>query len=279
MSIATECTEKLRFAYRLQQEKIRSITCIMKEPDVVCSRLEDAGTGLEILVVQLQDAANRSRLVIRRTEKKFLQNRGKEPGHAPSDLHLISTARRHSLLRSFCDLHDTASSVADTLYQFATHLRYVEDLSGLSAFAMKHLLLRERMNMVLIHGDDTDAELLSRLCSGIVSLSNPWYEGRGRKRYSHLPVFRAAGELHARYYAAVQRIAVNVKNMTPGELAAERTGLERTCEQLTSAIGELRRYVERLMEADSDGRLPRKCDVLLAPGNENLLSDKCAGRT
>ncbi|HEA0263535.1 TPA: hypothetical protein RU610_004742 [Salmonella enterica] len=218
----------------------------MKAVDGGSRRLKDAGTGLEALAVQLQDVTNRSRLVIRRTEKKLLQNRGKEPG----DVHLLSAARIHSLLQSFCDLHDTASSVAESLYRFTTHLRYLEDLSGLSVFAMNNLLLRERVNMVLIHRNNTEAELLNRICSGTVMQSEQWYEGWGWKRYSHLSAFRAVGEFHSRYYAAVRRIAVNFKNMMPVELAAEQTGLERTCEQLTGAIGELLRHVEKLMEAD-----------------------------
>lgn len=80
----------------------------------------------------------------------------------------------------------------------------------------------------------------------------PWYNGRGQKRYSHLSAFRAAGELHSRYYAAARKIVVNVKNMTPCELAAELVGLERIWEQLT---GELQRHVEKLMEAVGKRRL------------------------
>ncbi|HHQ8379075.1 TPA: hypothetical protein ACSUNF_005078 [Salmonella enterica subsp. diarizonae] len=115
---------------------------------------------------------------------------------------------------------------------------------------MKHSLLRERVNMALIHRNNTEEELLSKICSGTVSLSEPWYKDRGRKMYSHLPAFRAIGMLHSRYCTAVRRIAVNIKNMTTGELAAELTGLERTSEQLTGATRELRCHVEKLMEAD-----------------------------
>ncbi|EHE6020377.1 hypothetical protein JMS36_001783 [Salmonella enterica] len=249
MSMTTEGTERLRCVYRFQQSRTMAIIRMVEDLDGIRGRLEDDCMALEKLAVQLQEGTNRSRLVMRRVEKKRSQHEGKEPDDG--DIHFLSAARKGSLLRSFYDLHDTASLAADTLYRFAGQLRYAGDLLGLTSFTIKHFLWRERLTMALIHGNaDESGAGGTGIDRGTVCLSDPWYEGKGMKRYSHLSAWRESGELHSRFYDELTRIAERgVRNMSVSELTEALVYLEGLGERLTGATGEVQRHVELLMDA------------------------------
>lgn len=68
--MAPESTEKLQHIYRLQQSKLVSISNLTENLSNVCVNLESFSTEQKRLAGELETCTNKSRLTIRRLERK-----------------------------------------------------------------------------------------------------------------------------------------------------------------------------------------------------------------
>lgn len=96
-----------------------------------------------------------------------------------------------------------------------------------------------------------DGEVLKQV-SGKTCAPGRWYDGRGKKAYSHLPAYRSLGEVHARYHNAItELIDKGVQKMPFSELSAELTELEMPGHQLVGLISQIQQYVASLQKSQS----------------------------
>lgn len=93
-----------------------------------------------------------------------------------------------------------------------------------------------------------DSEALKQVSIRSCALGK-WYDGRGKKAYSHLPAYRSLGEAHSRYHdVANELIDKGIEKMNFGELSAELTKLEMLSQQLLGFIGQIQHHVALLQK-------------------------------
>ncbi|ENN1041909.1 CZB domain-containing protein, partial [Salmonella enterica] len=224
--MAPESTEKLQHIYRLQQSKLVSISHLTEVLDDIREDLEVFSAEQKALAGELENCTNRSRLTIRRLERKD----NKEETIEDDGYRLLSPARKKSFLHTLQEVHDASSSVAGRLYRLSSGHTHSAELLDLSVIMVKHFLWRERVFMaIILGGHDNDAlkQVSVRGCA-----LGRWYDGRG-KTYSHLPAYRSLGEVHFRYHKLLNElIDRDVEDMTFRELSSELTTLEMLSQQL-----------------------------------------------
>lgn len=238
--MAPESTEKLQHIYRLQQSKLVSISHLTEVLDDIREDLEVFSAEQKALAGELENCTNRSRLTIRRLERKD----NKEATIGDDDYRLLSPARKKSFLHTLQEVHDASSSVAGRLYRLSSGHTHSAELLDLSVIMVKHFLWRERVFMaIILGGHDNDAlkQVSVRSCA-----LGRWYDGRG-KTYSHLPAYRSLGEVHFRYHKLLNElIDRDVEDMTFRELSTELTTLEMLSQQLVGLIGQIQHHVTLL---------------------------------
>ncbi|EEM3073729.1 chemotaxis protein, partial [Salmonella enterica subsp. enterica serovar Java] len=68
-----------------------------------------------------------------------------------------------------------------------------------------------------------------------------WYDGRGKKAYSHLPAYRSLGEVHTRYHEVLNElIDRGMEDMTFHEMSEELAKLEMLSQQIVGFTGQIR---------------------------------------
>ncbi|ECC4968147.1 chemotaxis protein [Salmonella enterica subsp. enterica serovar Bonariensis] len=238
--MAPESTEKLQHIYRLQQSKLVSISHLTEVLDDIREDLEVFSAEQKALAGELENCTNRSRLTIRRLERKD----NKEATIGDDDYRLLTPVRKKSFLHTLQEVHDASSSVAGRLYRLSSGHTHSAELLDLSVIMVKHFLWRERVFMaIILGGHDNDA--LKQVCVRSCALGR-WYDGRG-KTYSHLPVYRSLGEVHFRYHKLLNElIDRDVEDMTFRELSTELTTLEMLSQQLVGLIGQIQHHVTLL---------------------------------
>lgn len=238
--MAPESTEKLQHIYRLQQSKLVSISHLTEVLDDIREDLEVFSAEQKALAGELENCTNRSRLTIRRLERKD----NKEATIGDDDYRLLSPARKKSFLHTLQEVHDASSSVAGRLYRLSSSHKYSAELLDLSVIMVKHFLWRERVFMaIILGGHDNDAlkQVSVRSCT-----LGRWYDGRG-KTYSHLPAYRSLGEVHARYHEVLNElIDRGVEGMTFHELSEELAKLEMLSQQIVGLTGQIQHHVTLL---------------------------------
>ncbi|EKT0983997.1 CZB domain-containing protein [Salmonella enterica] len=238
--MAPESTEKLQHIYQLQQSKLVSISHLTEVLDDIREDLEVFSAEQKALAGELENCTNRSRLTIRRLERKD----NKEATIGDDDYRLLSPARKKSFLHTLQEVHDASSSVAGRLYRLSSSHKYSAELLDLSVIMVKHFLWRERVFIaIILGGHDNDAlkQASVRSCA-----LGRWYDGRG-KTYSHLPAYRSLGEVHARYHEVLNElIDRGVEGMTFHEMSEELAKLEMLSQQIVGLTGQIQHHVTLL---------------------------------
>ncbi|EAU6351363.1 chemotaxis protein [Salmonella enterica] len=251
--MAPESTEKekLQHVYRLQQSKLVSISNLTETLGNIRENLEFFRAEQNILTGELENCTNRSRLTIRRLERKGNkeENEENEENIENDDYRLLSPSRKKSFLHTLQEVHDVTSSVAGRLYRLSSCQKYSAELLDLSVITVKHFLWRERVFMAIILGGHDSVELKQvsvRSCA-----LGRWYDGRG-KAYSHLPAYRSLGEVHTRYHEVLNElIDRGVEGMTFHEMSEELAKLEMLSQQIVGFTGQIRHHVSLLQNAQS----------------------------
>ncbi|EJM5006312.1 CZB domain-containing protein [Salmonella enterica] len=242
----SESTEKLQYIYRLQQSKLVNISHLTENLDNIRENLEAFSSEHKMLTGQLQDCTNKSRAVIRRLEKKS----HKEENNGNDDNGGLSTGRRKSILQSLQTFNEISSSAAEEIYGFSVSHKQMAELLDLSVITVKHFLWRERIFMAIILGGH-DNEMLKQVSVRTCALGR-WYDGRGKKAYSHLPAYRLLGGVHSRYHEMVNDIVdKGVEKMTFRDLSAELAKLEMLSQQLVGLIGQIQQHIRLLQKISS----------------------------
>ncbi|EBH1519350.1 chemotaxis protein [Salmonella enterica subsp. enterica serovar Pensacola] len=238
--MASESTEKLQHIYRVQQSKLVSISHLTETLSDIRENLEVCSAEQKALAGELENCTNRSRLTIRRLERKD----NKEATIGDDGYRLLSPARKKSFLHTLQEVHDASSSVAGRLYRLSSGQTHSAELLDLSVIMVKHFLWRERVFMaIILGGHDNDAlkQVSVRSCA-----LGRWYDGRG-KTYSHLPAYRSLGEVHARYHEVLNElIDRGVEGMTFHELSEELAKLEMLSQQIVGLTGQIQHHVTLL---------------------------------
>ncbi|EAR6896122.1 chemotaxis protein, partial [Salmonella enterica] len=158
--MAPESTEKekLQHVYRLQQSKLVSISNLTETLGNIRENLEVFSAEQNTLTGELENCTNRSRLTIRRLERKGNKEENEE-NIEDDDYRLLSPSRKKSFLHTLQDVHDVTSSVAGRLYRLSSRQKYSAELLDLSVITVKHFLWRERVFMAIILGGHDSAEL------------------------------------------------------------------------------------------------------------------------
>ncbi|EDZ9926621.1 chemotaxis protein [Salmonella enterica subsp. enterica serovar Enteritidis] len=249
--MAPESTEKekLQHVYRLQQSKLVSISNLTETLGNIRENLEVFSAEQNILTGELENCTNRSRLTIRRLERKGNKEENEE-NIENDDYRLLSPSRKKSFLHTLQEVHDVTSSVAGRLYRLSSCQKYSAELLDLSVITVKHFLWRERVFMAIILGGHDSAELKQvsvRSCA-----LGRWYDGRGKKAYSHLPAYRSLGEAHTRYHEVLNElIDRGVEGMTFHEMSEELAKLEMLSQQIVGFTGQIRHHISLLQNAQS----------------------------
>ncbi|EGK0962783.1 chemotaxis protein [Salmonella enterica] len=238
--MAPESTEKLQHIYRLQQSKLVSISHLTEILDDIREDLEVFSAEQKALVGELQNCTNKSRVTIRRLERKG----NKEEAIEDDGYRLLSPIRKKSFLHTLQEVHDVSSLVAGRLYHFSSGHTHSAELLDLTVIMVKHFLWREQVFMaIILGGHDNDA---LKQISGRGCALGRWYDGRG-KAYSHLPAYRSLGEVHFRYHKLLNEIIDRgVEDMTFHELSSELTKLEMLSQQLVRFISQIQHHVKLL---------------------------------
>ncbi|EDR2901451.1 chemotaxis protein [Salmonella enterica subsp. enterica] len=241
--MASESTEKLQHIYRVQQSKLVSISHLTETLSDIRENLEVCSAEQKALAGELENCTNRSRLTIRRLERKGNKEENEE-NIENDDYRLLSPARKKSFLHTLQEVHDASSSVAGRLYRLSSGHKYSAELLDLSVIMVKHFLWRERVFMAIIlggHNNDALKQVSVRSCT-----LGRWYDGRG-KTYSHLPAYRSLGEVHARYHEVLNElIDRGVEGMTFHELSEELAKLEMLSQQIVGLTGQIQHHVTLL---------------------------------
>ncbi|EKC4779437.1 CZB domain-containing protein [Salmonella enterica] len=249
--MASESTEKekLQHVYRLQQSKLVSISNLTETLGNIRENLEVFRAEQNILTGELENCTNRSRLTIRRLERKGNKEENEE-NIENDDYRLLSPSRKKSFLHTLQDVHDVTSSVAGRLYRLSSRQKYSAELLDLSVITVKHFLWRERVFMAIILGGHDSAELKQvsvRSCA-----LGRWYDGRGKKAYSHLPAYRSLGEVHTRYHDVLNElIDRGMEDMTFHEMSEELAKLEMLSQQIVGFTGQIRHHISLLQNTQS----------------------------
>ncbi|EDW9102957.1 CZB domain-containing protein [Salmonella enterica] len=249
--MAPESTEKekLQHVYRLQQSKLVSISNLTETLGNIRENLEVFSAEQNTLTGELENCTNRSRLTIRRLERKGNKEENEE-NIEDDDYRLLSPSRKKSFLHTLQDVHDVTSSVAGRLYRLSSRQKYSAELLDLSVITVKHFLWRERVFMAIILGGHDSAELKQvsvRSCA-----LGRWYDGRGKKAYSHLPAYRSLGEVHTRYHDVLNElIDRGVEGMTFHEMSEELAKLEMLSQQIVGFTGQIRHHISLLQNTQS----------------------------
>ncbi|EEF7266478.1 chemotaxis protein [Salmonella enterica] len=249
--MASESTEKekLQHVYRLQQSKLVSISNLTETLGNIRENLEVFSAEQKTLAGELENCTNRSRLTIRRLERKGNKEENEE-NIENNDYRLLSPARKKSFLHTLQDVNDTTASVAGRLYRLSSCQKYSAELLDLSVITVKHFLWRERVFMAIILGGH-DSEELKQVSARTCALGR-WYDGRGKKAYSHLPAYRSLGEVHARYHEVLNElIDRGVEGMTFHEMSEELAKLEMLSQQIVGFTGQIRHHISLLQNAQS----------------------------
>ncbi|EJE2441042.1 CZB domain-containing protein [Salmonella enterica] len=245
--MAPESTEKLQHIYRLQQSKLVSISHLTETLGDIRVNLEAFSAEQKSLAGELENCTNRSRMAIRRLERKG-NKKGTEENAENDGYRSLSPARKKSFLHTLQEVHDTSSSVAGRLYGLSSGHKYSAKLLDLSVIMVKHFLWRERVFMaIILGGHDNDAlkQVSARSCA-----LGRWYDDRGKKAYSHLPAYCSLGEVHSRYHTALNElIDKDVTEMTFRELSSELTKLEILSQQIVGLIGQIQHHVVLLQNS------------------------------
>ncbi|EPP3318036.1 CZB domain-containing protein [Salmonella enterica subsp. diarizonae serovar 50:r:z] len=242
--MAPESTEKLQHIYRLQQSKLVSISHLTETLSAIRENLEVFSAEQKALAGELENCTNRSRLTIRRLERKD----NKEESIEYDDYRSLSPARKKSFLHTLQEVHDISSSVAGKIYQLSSGHKYSAELLDLSVIMVKHFLWRERVFMAIILGGHDNDEL--RQVSVRSCALGRWYDGRGKKAYSHLPAYHSLGDVHSRYHKVLNElIDKGVEGMTFRELSAELAKLEMLSQQIVGFIGQIQHHVTLLQNS------------------------------
>ncbi|HAO3756929.1 TPA: CZB domain-containing protein [Salmonella enterica subsp. diarizonae serovar 61:i:z] len=239
--------KRMQYIYRLQQSKLTSLSYLTDGLGCVRENLEHLCSAHRLLAGELQDSANRSRLVIRRLEHW----NAKETKYADSERTPLSPVRRKSLLQQLREFHTTASSVAERIHTFSVEQRYAAELLDLSVITIKHFLWRERVFMAIILGGDDNASL--KLMSAEKCHLGLWYNGRGKKAYSHLPIFRSLGEIHSRYHEMINKIIdKGVEGTEFNQLSSDLAQLEVLSQQLVGGIVRIQKHIALLHKLQTE---------------------------
>lgn len=239
--------KRMQYIYRLQQSKLTSLSYLTDGLGSVRENLEHLCSVHRLLAGELQDSANRSRLVIRRLEHW----NAKETKYADSERTPLSPVRRKSLLQQLREFHTTASSVAERIHTFSVEQRYAAELLDLSVITIKHFLWRERVFMAIILGGDDNASL--KLMSAEKCHLGLWYNGRGKKAYSHLPIFRSLGEIHSRYHEMINKIIdKGVEGTEFNQLSSDLAQLEVLSQQLVGGIVRIQKHIALLHKLQTE---------------------------
>lgn len=238
--MVSDGTEKLLAVYQLQQSQLTYINRLGQCLDNVRGNMEALCSGQNVLTGRLQECANRSRLVLRRMERKTARNEIRE--NNGSEFKPLSKARIKSLLRTFHEIYEVSCSAADAVHRFSGNQKYMADLLGLSVLTIKHFLWREQIFMAVILGSH-NSEFMK-----LVSL----YEDKGKTTYSHLPEYHSLRKTHARYNELMTEITgKNIEGMGFSELSGELTKLENLNQQFMGCIDQLQYHVEFLLKEHS----------------------------
>lgn len=245
----SDSTEKLQYIYRLQQSRLASSGFLTDNLDDIRENLEEFSSVQKILAGKLEDSTNKSRVVIRRLERKNNkeENEKNEEYSGDDTRSLLSPARRKSLLQVLQMFHDVSSSAAEGIYGLSVSHKYTTELLDLSVIMVKHFIWHERVFMAIILGGH-DNEILKQLSNRTCALGR-WYDGRGKKAYSHLPAYHSLGDVHSRYHKAVNDIVDrDVEIMPFSELSAELARLEMLSQQLVGLIGQIQQHIRLLQK-------------------------------
>lgn len=245
-----ENTEKLQHIYRLQQSKLVNIGHLTENLGNIQESLEIFSTEQKALAGELESSTNKIRGVIRRLEQKTNKENSNE-NNPDDDYESLSSARKKSLLQTLREVHDTSSSVAKGVYRLSASHKHSAELLDLSVIVVKHFLWRERVFMAIILGGH-DNEALKQVSVRSCALGR-WYDGRGKKAYSHLQVYRSLGDVHSRYHSVINElIDKGIEGMAFSELSAELAKLEMLSQQLVGLIGQIHRHVALLQSPSTD---------------------------
>ncbi|HEC8924860.1 TPA: CZB domain-containing protein [Salmonella enterica subsp. enterica serovar Stanley] len=251
--MAPEGTERLQYIYRLQQSKLVSISRLTEDLSGIRESLEIFSTEQKALAGALESCTNKSRGTIRRLERKnkMEDNDDGEQNIGDSGYESISPTRKKSYLQTLWEVHDTSSSVAGSLGRLSVSHKYSAELLDLSVVTVKHFLWRERIFMAIILGGH-DNEALKQVSVRTCALGR-WYDGRGKKAYSHLPAYRSLGEVHSRYHEMINElIDKGVEELKFSELSEELAKLEMLSQRLVGLIGQIQYHVELLKNLQND---------------------------
>lgn len=249
--MAPESTEKLQHIYRLQQSKLVSISHLTENLSTIRGSLEVFSTEQKTLAGELENCTNRIRGTIRRLTRKGDKEKSRDNIHNSDDCESLSPARNKSLLQTLQEVHDTSSSVADSVYRLSARHKHSAELLDLSVIMVKHFLWRERVFMAIILGGH-DNVVLKQVSSGSCALGQ-WYNGRGKKAYSHLPAYRSLGEVHFRYHEMINElIDKGIEGMKFNELSADLAKLEMLSQQIVGLIGQIQHHVTLLQNLSDD---------------------------
>ncbi|HAU7316461.1 TPA: chemotaxis protein [Salmonella enterica subsp. enterica serovar Wangata] len=249
--MAPESTEKLQHIYRLQQSKLVSISHLTENLSNIRDSLEVFSAEQKTLAGELENCTNKIRGTIRRLTRKGDKEKSKDNVHDNDDYESLSSTRKKSLLQTLQEVHETSSSVADRVYRLSVHHKHSAELLDLSVIMVKHFLWRERVFMAIILGGHDNTQL-KQVGSGSCALGQ-WYNGRGKKAYSHLPAYRSLGEIHFRYHEVTDElINKGIEGMGFHELSADLAKLEMLSQRIVGLIGQIQHQVALLQNSSDD---------------------------
>lgn len=241
--MAFEKTGEFRSVYQLQQSQLMYINRLGESLENICGEMESLGSLQSELTGKLQECANRSRVVIRRLEKKTEKNKDFD-----GKFKIFSKTRIKSLLRALNELYGTSCLAADTVHGFSRNQQHMADLLGLSVLTIRHFLWREKVFMAVILGKcNTDT---SGSDSAVTSSAVRLYEGK--KSYTHLPEYRSLKDVHLRYGELVNKIIENYDGgLDFSGLSGELIKLEQLNQQFMGCIDQLQHHVNLLLQGHS----------------------------
>ncbi|EBE4781784.1 CZB domain-containing protein [Salmonella enterica] len=248
-----ESTKKLQHIYRLQQGKLVSISNLTETLCNIRENLEAFSVEQKALAGELENSTNKCRVTIRRLARKCDKEEGEENKENTGDANhgSLSPARKKSFLQVMREVHDTSSSVAKSIYRLSASHKYSAELLDLTVIMVKHFLWRERIFMAIILGSHEN-EALKQVSVRSCALGR-WYDGRGKRTYSHLPAYRSLGEVHSRYHTVINElIDKGMEGMVFSELSAELAQLEMLSQQLVGFIGQIQHHVTLLQNLPDD---------------------------
>ncbi|EDR3977412.1 chemotaxis protein [Salmonella enterica] len=234
-------TEKLQHIYRLQQSKLVSISHLTENLSEIYENLDVFSNEQKTLAGELEICTNKIRGSIRRLEKKG----DKEECLHQDDCTLQSPVRKKSLLQTIRDVHEITSSTAEDIYRLSVRHKHSAALLDLSVIVVKHFLWRERVFMAIIL-DGHDGQVLKQVSSRNCALGR-WYEGRGKKAYSHLSAYRSLGDVHSRYHTMVNELVdKGLEGIPFHELSEGLAKLEIMSQQILGLIGQIQHHISLL---------------------------------